>query len=207
MRESETVFVIDDDPAVRDSLELLVRSIELPVKTFASGAEFLDSYRPEIFGCLVLDVRMPGISGIQLQERLSAKGSTLPIIFITGHADVPMAVKALKAGAVDFSEKPFNDQDLLDKIHQALGLDTEKRREAELRHEVRDRTESLTPREREVMELVGGGATNKIIAHRLELSQRTVEIHRANVMRKMKANSVAQLVRMVRASSEETPLP
>ncbi|MCP4205204.1 MAG: response regulator transcription factor [bacterium] len=202
MNDSETVFVIDDDPAVRDSLELLVRSVELPVEAFASGTEFIQSYRPEMSGCVVLDVRMPGLSGIELQEQLSARGSTLPIIFITAHADVPTAVKALKAGAVDFIQKPFSDQDLLDKIHQAFDLDTEKRQAARLRHEIRERMESLTQREREVMALVVEGLTNKVIAHRLELSQRTVEIHRARVMSKMQADSVAQLVRMAMAENE-----
>jgi FixJ family two-component response regulator len=202
MSESETVFVVDDDAAVRDSLELLLRSMDLPVETFASGTEFLEAYRPETAGCLVLDVRMPGISGVELQEKLAALGSNLPIIFITGHGDVPMAVRALKAGAVDFIQKPFSDQDLLDKIHQALELDVRKRHEAEARHEVEARIATLTPRERQVMQLVVEGAANKIIAHRLELSQRTVEIHRAHVMRKMKVDSLARLVRVVVASSD-----
>ncbi len=202
MRETTgTVFVVDDDPAVRDSLALLVRSIDLPVETYASGREFLDTYDPTRFGCVVLDVRMPGISGIELQERLIAQGSTLPIIFITGHGDVAMAVRAVKAGALDFIEKPFNDQDLLDKIHEALDSDFEARRHLEEQHLIEARIASLTARERQVMELVVDGAPNKRIARKLEISQRTVEIHRANVMRKMQADSLAQLVRAVVAAN------
>jgi RNA polymerase sigma factor (sigma-70 family) len=203
MTSIDTVFVIDDDQAVRDSLELLVRSVELPVATFASGSEFMDSYRPDMTGCLVLDVRMPGLSGIELQSKLGELDCRMPIIFITGHADVPMAVKALKAGATDFVEKPFNDQELLDKIHHAFEQNLERRQEAERSQEIRKCIEHLTPRESEVLELVVDGASNKLIAQRLELSQRTVEIHRAQVMRKMQADSLAQLVRMVVEASED----
>ena len=206
MSDNRSVFIVDDDPAVRDSLALLVRSIDLEVETFASGSDFLEFHKPGTSGCLVLDVRMPGISGIELQEKLAALGSTLPIIFITGHGDVPMAVRAVQAGAIDFIEKPFNDQDLLDKIHEALNLEQAKRRAASAQRKVEDRIASLTPREKQVMDLVVEGTANKVIAHRLDLSQRTVEIHRANVMRKMKVDSLAQLVRAVLASGEDRGL-
>jgi len=207
MSEAGTVFVVDDDPAVRDSMALLVRSIDLPVETYGSGSEFLDAYDDRMSGCLVLDVRMPGVSGIEVQERLAALGSTLPIVFITGHGDVSMAVRAVKAGAIDFIEKPFNDQELLDKIHEALALDRATRRQTDELHLIEARIASLTPREKQVMELVVEGVANKVIAHRLEISQRTVEIHRASVMRKMKVDSLAQLVRVVVAADGRPPLP
>lgn len=198
-----TVFIIDDDEAVRDALMMLVRSVGLDAESFASAADFLAVHGPRDAGCLVLDVRMPGMSGLELQEELARSGSTLPIIFITGHAHVAMAVRAIQAGAFDFIEKPFDDQQLLDKIHLALDAEHRARRDLEVSEEIQQRIASLTPREREVLDLVVKGAANKVTANRLGLSQRTVEIHRANVMRKMGADSLAHLVRlMLRAGGD-----
>ncbi len=194
---SPTVFVVDDDEAVRDSLAMLMRSVGIEVETHAHAGDFLAAYDPQRPGCLVLDIRMPGISGLDLQHRLGEEGALLPIIFITGHGDVPMAVKAIQNGAVDFIQKPFHDQALLDRIQQALRLDAERRRSLELRAEIARRLDRLSPRERQVLDLVVAGNANKVIAGRLGLSQRTVEIHRAKVMEKMEADSLAHLVRMV----------
>lgn len=205
MTTSKTVFVVDDDDAVRDSLAMLISSVGLAVETFESAAEFLAVYVPSRPGCVVLDIRMPGLSGLDLQQRLKAMGATLPIIFISGHGDVPMAVRAMRRGAVDFLLKPFNDQELLDRIHHALELEKDRRREKNLRRNVEQRMVLLTPREKEVMGRVIEGETNKVIASRLGLSRRTVEIHRARVMEKMQATSLAQLVWMVLATSEEPP--
>jgi FixJ family two-component response regulator len=191
-----TVFIVDDDAAVRDSLGLLLRSMGLPVETFESARAFLDAGRDSRQGCLVLDIRMPGMSGLELQLELVARHSLLPIIFITGHGDVPMAVEAMQAGAVDFIQKPFRDQDLLDRINQALEKDALGRRMLAERAQIRRRLETLTPREREVLAMIVAGKANKVIAGDLNLSQRTVEIHRARVMEKMGAHSLAHLVRM-----------
>ena len=192
-----TVFVVDDDEAVRTSLRLLLKSVGLPVETFASAQEFLDQFDPDRAGCLGLDIRMPGMSGLELQQHLNDRHSIMPIVFITGHGDVPMAVEAMQAGAVDFIQKPFRDQDLIDRINRALEKDREMRSELRERDEIRRRMSQLTPREREVLELVTQGKANKVIAGDLNVSQRTVEIHRARVMEKMGANSLAHLVRMV----------
>jgi two-component system response regulator FixJ len=192
-----TIFVVDDDTAVRDALKLLLRSVGQAVETFGSAQEFLDAYGEDRPGCLVLDIRMPGMSGLELQQKLNEKHSILPIIFITGHGDVPMAVEAMQAGAVDFIQKPFRDQDLIDRINQALEKDTSNRAALGERNDIRRRLETLTPREREVLDLVVHGKANKVIAGDLKLSQRTVEIHRARVMEKMQASSLAHLVRMV----------
>ncbi|MFO7303955.1 MAG: response regulator FixJ [Gammaproteobacteria bacterium] len=192
-----TIFVVDDDAAVRDALKLLLRSVGQAVETFASAQEFLDAYSEDRPGCLVLDIRMPGMSGLELQQKLNEKHSILPIIFITGHGDVPMAVEAMQAGAVDFIQKPFRDQDLIDRINQALEKDSMNRAALSERNDIRRRLETLTPREREVLDLVVRGKANKVIAGDLKLSQRTVEIHRARVMEKMQASSLAHLVRMV----------
>ena len=192
-----TVFIVDDDAAVRDSLGLLLRSVGLSSAAYASADEFLAAFDPGCPGCLLLDVRMPGTSGLELQARLAALRSPLPIIFLTAHGDIEMAVKAVKAGALDFIQKPFRDQDLLDKIHFALASNVrlrEKRTEVE---SVRSRIASLTPREHELLELVVAGRSNKVIAEELGISQRTVEIHRARVMKKMAADSVTDLVRML----------
>lgn len=192
-----TVFIVDDDTAVRDALKFLLRSVGHPVEAFASAQDFLDAYRDDRPGCLVLDIRMPGMSGLELQEKLVERRSIVPIIFITGHGDVPMAVEAMQAGAMDFIQKPFRDQDLLDRINQALEKDATNRAALGELNVIRERLASLTPREREVMDLVVHGKANKVIAGDLDLSQRTVEIHRARVMEKMQASSLAHLVRMV----------
>ena len=192
-----TIFVVDDDAAVRDALKLLLRSVGHAVETFGSAQEFLDAYGEDRAGCLVLDIRMPGMSGLELQQKLNEQHSILPIIFITGHGDVPMAVEAMQAGAVDFIQKPFRDQDLIDRINQALEKDSSNRAALGERNDIRRRLETLTPREREVLDLVVHGKANKVIAGDLKLSQRTVEIHRARVMEKMQASSLAHLVRMV----------
>jgi FixJ family two-component response regulator len=192
-----TVFVVDDDDAVRTSLRLLLKSVGLPVETFASAQEFLDNFDADRAGCLVLDIRMPGMSGLELQQRLNEIHAIIPIVFITGHGDVPMAVEAMQHGAVDFIQKPFRDQDLIDRINQALEKDRDNRAGLKERDAIRRRMQQLTPREREVLDLVTQGKANKVIAGDLNVSQRTVEIHRARVMEKMGASSLAHLVRMV----------
>jgi len=191
------VFLVDDDEAVRDSLGLLMKSVALTSRSFASADEFLAEYDPESPGCLVLDIRMPGMSGMELQQKLIEMRAILPIIFITGHGDIPMAVEAMQRGAVDFIPKPFRDHELLDRINKAIEDDRENRDALIEREEVEKRVEKLTPREKQVMELVVQGKANKVIAGDLEVSQRTVEIHRARVMEKMQVRSLAQLVRMV----------
>jgi two-component system response regulator FixJ len=194
---SPTVFIVDDDEAVRSSLRLLIKSVGLSPTALGSAREFLEKYDPAQPGCLVLDVRMPEMSGLELQEQLNRQGAVIPVIFITGHGDVPMAVEAMQAGACDFLQKPFRDQDLIDRIQRALEKDRANRAVLGERSLIRERLESLTPREREVLEMVSSGKPNKIMAADLGVSQRTVEIHRARVMEKMGASSLAQLVRMV----------
>lgn len=192
----QIVTVVDDDEAVRSSLRLLLKSVGLEVRTLASAAEFEKTFDPQEPGCLVLDVRMPGLSGLELQDALNLRGAIIPVIFITGHGDVPMAVEAMQKGAFDFLQKPFRDQDLLDRIQRALARDRENRAELLQKDRIRARLESLTPREREVLDLMTRGRPNKLMAADLGLSQRTIEIHRARVMEKMNASSLAQLVRM-----------
>jgi two-component system, LuxR family, response regulator FixJ len=194
---SPAVFIVDDDEAVRSSLRLLIKSVGLIPTALGSAREFLEKYDPAQPGCLVLDVRMPEMSGLELQEQLNRQGAVIPVIFITGHGDVPMAVEAMQAGAFDFLQKPFRDQDLIDRIQRALEKDRANRAVLNERSLIRERLDSLTPREREVLEMVSGGKPNKIMAAELGVSQRTVEIHRARVMEKMGASSLAQLVRMV----------
>jgi len=191
-----TVFVVDDDPGIRRSLELLLDSVGLEVSCFASTTEFLDAYDPDAPGCLLLDVRLPTISGLALQEQLRTMHSMLPIIFITAHGDVPLAVRAMHAGAFDFLEKPFNDQELIDRTQAALEHDAKNRQQLGRHEEILVQLGRLTAREREVMEHVVNGQANKVIAHELGISERTVEIHRSRVMEKMHASSLAQLVRM-----------
>jgi FixJ family two-component response regulator len=200
-----TVFIVDDDEAVRGALRLLIRSVGLQARAFGSAQEFLDGYDPRQAGCLVLDVRMPGISGLELQQELNQRGATIPVVFITGHGDVPMAVEAMQQGAFDFLQKPFRDQDLLDRVQRALTRDAESRASLAARAQIRERLASLTPREVEVMRLVTRGKANKVIGAELGVSQRTVEIHRAHVMEKMQAASLAELVRMVLDSEEAAP--
>jgi two-component system response regulator FixJ len=191
-----TVYVVDDDDGMRRALEALLNTVGFKTAIFSSSNEFLAQYTLTVPGCLVLDIRMPEMSGLELQQQLNKIGSMLPVIFITGHGDVPMAVQAMKEGAFEFIQKPFRDQDLLDCINHALRRDNENRRSLALRTEVLKRLESLTPRERQVMDLVVNGAANKVIAIDLALSERTVEIHRAKVMDKMGARSVAHLVKL-----------
>jgi two-component system, LuxR family, response regulator FixJ len=191
-----TVFVVDDDEGVRDSLKFLLKSVGLATKTLASAGEFLSSYDVSQPGCLVLDVRMPAMSGLELQQQLNIRGAMIPVIFITGHGDIPMAVEAMQHGAFDFLQKPFRDQDLIDRLQKALAKDAENRLELKQRDQIRSRFETLTPREHEVLVLMVRGLPNKIMAAELGVSQRTVEIHRARVMEKTEAGSLAHLVRM-----------
>lgn len=192
-----TVFIVDDDHAVRDALRMLIKSVGLPVQVYASGDEFLGAWQAEMRGCVVADIRMPGMSGLEMQEALLERGCRLPVIFITGHGDVPMAVEAMKAGALDFVQKPFRDQDLLDRINEGLQQERNLHQvEVEI-EEITGRLEALTPRERQVLDRVVSGQPNKVIAMDLDVSQRTVEIHRARVMEKMQARSLAQLVQMM----------
>lgn len=194
--DEQTVFVVDDDAAVRDSLSWLIKSVGLKVETFGSAHEFLEKLNPRRQGVVVLDVRMPGMSGLELQEKLVSDSITLPVIIVTGHGDVPMAVRAVKSGAFDFIEKPFNDQVLLDRIQQAMKRQVETRKVEEQRADVSGRLNTLTPREKEVLEMVVSGNPNKVIAAQLGISCRTVEIHRGRVMEKMRASSLSELVRM-----------
>jgi FixJ family two-component response regulator len=195
-RREPTVFVIDDDDAVRNSLCLLLKSLGMPAVAHESAEAFLAAYDDEQPGCIVLDVRMPGMSGPELQDALTRRGAPIPVIFITGHGDVPMAVEAMRHGAVDFLQKPFSDKDLVDRIQLALTADRRNRETMGVKDEIRARFAALTPRERQVLDLVTQGKSNKVIAGDLGASQRTVEIHRAHVMEKMGASSLAQLVRM-----------
>ena len=190
------VFVIDDDPSIRLAITSLIRSVGMRVESFPSAQEFMASKRPDAPACLVLDVRMPGLSGLDLQRDLVDADIRIPIIFITGHGDIPMSVRAMKAGAVEFLTKPFRDQDLLDAISQALERDRAYRSQYSEMAELRRRFKELTPREKEVMELVVSGLLNKQVAARLNISEITVKIHRHQVMEKMEAQSLADLVRM-----------
>jgi two-component system response regulator FixJ len=189
-REDKLVYIVDDDEAVRDSLGLLLESAGHLIEAFEAAAEALESCRTRLPACIVTDVRMPEMDGLEFQEKLAASGIDVPVIVMTGHADVPLAVRAMKAGAVDFIEKPFQDEAILASIEIAM-----KRQSRAVDPALMERLESLTPREREVLELLVIGHPNKVIAHRLDISPRTVEIHRAHVMEKMKAKSLPELVR------------
>jgi len=196
MTNEPTVFVVDDDDAVRRFLTGLIRSIDLTVEDYASAKDFLDAYEPGRPGCLLLDVRMPGMSGLELQRELAERSIELPVVILTGHGNVPVAVQAMKAGAVDFIEKPFNNELLLDRIQTAVARSLVSDSEREEHDKALHRFNTLTPRERQVFEQVIDGETNKSIAHRFTISEKTVEIHRASVMRKMRAKSLASLVQM-----------
>jgi two-component system, LuxR family, response regulator FixJ len=193
-KDDPLVYLVDDDEAIRDSLSLLLESVGLEHEVFPSALEFLEAYDRDQHACLVADIRMPGLSGLDLQQRLNQERADVPIIFITGHGDVPMAVNAMKSGAADFIQKPFRDQDLIDRIHKALAKDQETRAWRAQEKVIRERVALLTPREAEVMQRVVRGQANKVIAMDLGVSQRTVELHRARVMHKLKMRSLAELV-------------
>lgn len=197
MSEEITVFIVDDDEEVRDSLKLLIESVGLNAETYDSAQSYLENFDTTRAGCLILDVRMKGMSGLTLQEELNKKPLCPPIIIITGHGDVQMAVRAVKAGASEFLEKPFNEQQLLDSIHVAIEKDAEQRGKALQLAEIQTKVDSLTEREKEVMELVVTGMQNKNIASELHISQSTVEAHRAKVMEKMEARTLSDLMRMI----------
>jgi FixJ family two-component response regulator len=203
---SPVVFVVDDDLSVRRSTERLIRSIGLEVQTFTSAREFLKNPRPERPACLVLDVRMPGLSGMDLQRELTQSGIHIPIIFITAHGDIPMSVRAMKAGATEFLTKPFRSRNLLEAIRAAIDRDRKALKDRSEIEELRQRYERLTPREREVLPLVAAGLLNKQVAGKLATTERTIKFHRAHIMKKACAESVADLVRMVEKLGIERPL-
>jgi FixJ family two-component response regulator len=194
--EQALVYIVDDDAAVRDGLSLLMRSVAQPARFFADANEFLAHCRPEMTGCLVLDVRMPNMSGLELQKELIRRRITLPVIFITGHGDVQMAVEAMQEGAFDFLEKPFRDEDLLQRINKALAQEKADREQDRQKEAVLKRLQSLTSRELEIARRLIDGQPNKVVALELGISQRTVELHRAHIMEKIQARSLAQLVRL-----------
>ena len=203
MSKQPNVFVVDDDQAMRNSLKWLIESVGMKVETYSTADDFIQNYYPGRAGCLLLDVRMPGMSGLELQEHFIKHQIKIPIIIITGHGDVPMAVRAMKSGAVDFIEKPFNDELLLESIRNALSMDVDQRAAQAERAEIATRLANLTPREHEVMEMVTAGKANKEIAQTLGVSAKTVEAHRSRVMEKMEANSLADLVKMAVAANIE----
>ena len=191
------VYVVDDDPAVLDSVRWLVESVDLKVETYPSGRDFLDSYQPHQPGCLIADVRMPGMSGLELQQELSARGYGIPVIIITGHGDLPMAIQAMKDGAYDFIQKPFGDQALIDTVQKAVEQNLATSKERLFLQDIQERLNKLTPREKEVLDQVVAGEPNKRIAGTLGVSEKTVEAHRSKVMEKMQAKSLADLIKMV----------
>jgi FixJ family two-component response regulator len=197
MNENERVYIVDDDEAVRDSIGMLLETVDIPYVAFPDAQSFLDNSDLANVHCLVLDIRMPGMSGLELQEKLAAMQAKVPIVFITGHGDIPMAVEAMRRGAVDFLRKPFRDQELLDRIQEALSRDAQERHNAADAKSLRARVAELTPREQEVFKRVAAGQANKVIAIELGISERTVEIHRSNVMQKTNSRSLADLVRLL----------
>ncbi|MEQ8636528.1 response regulator transcription factor [Gimesia maris] len=196
IQQEATVFVVDDDPAIRKSLRWLIESVGLKVQTHELASEFLESYSPEIPGCLVLDIRIPGMSGLELQEKLRERGYDIPVIIVSGYGDVPMAVRAMKAGAIDFLEKPVSDQVLLDYIQKGIETDIKNKQNRIQNQDLMERKELLTRREREVMEYVVAGFSSREIAGTLNVSFKTVEAHRAKIMKKMQARSVPKLIQM-----------
>ena len=192
----QIVFIVDDDESMRVALTYLFQSMNLRVEVFSTATAFLESKLPSTTSCLVLDIRLPGVNGLEFQDVLAKAGIHIPIVFMTGHGDIPMSVKAMRAGAIDFLPKPFRDQDMLDAVMRAFDQDRKRRDEEKVVSKLRHLFESLTPREREVLPLVISGLMNKQIAHRLEISEITVKIHRGQVMKKMEARSLADLVRM-----------
>jgi two-component system, LuxR family, response regulator FixJ len=203
--EAGTVFIVDDDADVRRSVSLLVRSIGLADDQYASGKEFLDRYDPDKPGCLVLDVRMPGISGLELQQGLSSRAIYPPIIFVTAHGEIPLATQAIRAGAVDFIQKPFSPQALLDRIREALEIDRNNRRKSALADQVQGRMSQLTAREHEIMPYLARGDSTKQIAHRLAISPKTVDNHRASILQKMNVDNPAQLAHLIAPPSDVDP--
>ena len=202
--DNATVFIVDDDHAVVCSLRWLIETVRLRVQTFASAQEFEAQYDPLLPGCVLLDVRMPGMSGLELQQRMAARQRYhLPLIFVTGHGDVQMAVRAVQAGAFDFIEKPFNDQDLLDRVQRAIAHDAVQRERENLHRQLRERFATLTVRERQVLDLVTQGQSNKAVANELGLSAKTVEFHRAKVMEKLHARSLADLVKLAMLQADD----
>jgi two-component system response regulator FixJ len=197
MSANPIVMVVDDDAGVRNAMRTLLKSVGIQSTLYPSAQEFLGTYQAAQPGCLVLDIRMPGMSGLELQQELNLRGAVIPVIFMSGHGDIPMAVEAMQHGAFDFLQKPFRDQDLLDRIQRAIAKDAELRKSLGEHTRIKSHLESLTPREREVLDLMTQGKQNKAIAQVLDVSPRTVEIHRARVMEKMGAHSIAELVRMM----------
>lgn len=196
MTSQQTVYIVDDDEGVRDGFGLLMNTVGQDYKVYSSAIEFLGAYDPDMKGCLVLDIRMPRMSGLELQAKLIEMGSLLPIIFITGHGDIPMAVEAMRRGALDFIRKPFREQNVLDRINEALDREAGRREVSNNRQHVLDAVANLSERERQVFELVASGEMNKVIALNLDISERTVEVHRAHVMKKLGVRTLAQLVRI-----------
>lgn len=204
--DDPVVYVIDDDEKILDALLFLMKSVGQKAVTFASGKAFLEQYSIDMPGCIVSDIRMPGMSGMELQQELHRRGSSTPIIFITGHGDIPMAVEAIKAGAQEFLTKPFRDQVLLDAINTAMNCDEEQRERLETKTDVERRKNSLTRRERQVYDLVVAGNTNKVIADTLHLSHRTIEVHRSHMMEKMEAQSLTELLKLAQTPGVDEPL-
>ncbi len=196
MNDHQTVFIVDDDEGVRDGLSLLLATVGVSCELYESAQEFLDAYDGEKRGCLVLDIRMPRMTGLDLQKKLQEMGSVLPVIFITGHGDIPMAVEAMRRGALDFIRKPFREHDLLERINEALNIDEDAHRKAVDRQEIEERLSTLSQREKEVFDRVADGQMNKVIAADLGISERTVEVHRGQVMKKLDVRTLAQLVRV-----------
>jgi two-component system response regulator FixJ len=207
MSSRSTVFVVDDDPGILGSLTWLLTSVRLQVETYDSAQRFLGVVDPDRPGCLLLDLRMPGMGGLELQQTLTARGITLPVIFVTGHGDVTGAVRALKAGAFDFFEKPFNDHDLLARIHEAIAHDREVRAERALKESVRARVDTLTRRQKDILDLVVSGETSRDIAQRLGLSPSTIEGHRIKILKRMGASGLVDLVRMIASAGIRKPDP